>query len=265
MDLHGATVLITGSAGGIGSALAARCRQEGATVVGADLPGQGADIDVDVTDAAAVAEAVRAVADRHGRLDVVVANAGGGGRPGRVVDLDDADWDRAVDVTFHGTINTVRAAYPVLARAGSGSLVLMSSLAGLLGSPLLVPYAAAKHGVVGLAASLRPEAARVGVGVTVVCPGPVDTAMLDTSSATPGMSTRRYLTSALPMISPQRLADDIVAAVRSDEALVLPGRAKLFYRLQRLFPAFVASRLAKDLATELDLAATATATAAEGP
>lgn len=254
-DLRGATVLVTGSAGGIGTALVARFRQEGAVVVGADLPGRGADLDLDVTDAPAVRQAVGEVVAEHGRLDVVVANAGGGGRLGLVEDLDDADWDDAVRVPFHGTINTVRAAYPAMVAARSGSLVLMASLAGLVGSPLLVPYASAKHGVVGLGTSLRPEAARHGVGVTVVCPAAVDTRMLDTPSATRGASTRRYLTATAPAISPDRLAQLLVRAVRRDQAMVLPGRAELLHRLQRFLPGVVTSRLAKGLARELDLAA----------
>ncbi len=253
-ELDGAVVLITGAAGGIGSALGDAFARQGSVVVGSDLPGKGADIDLDVTDAEATRAAVGKVVADHGRLDVVIANAGGGGRPGLVGDLADSDWDQALDVTLHGTINTVRAAYPVMSAAGSGSLVLMASLAGLVGSPLLVPYATAKHGVVGLAASLRPEAARRGVGVTVVCPAAVETPMLDTPSATAGMSTRRYLLATAPAITPAQLADLMVKAVREDRAMVLPGRAKLLYRLQRLLPSVVASQLSKNLAKELDLA-----------
>ncbi len=260
VDLNGAIVFVTGAAGGIGSALAERFRREGAVVVGSDLPGKGADIDLDVTDAAAVRAAVGKVVADHGRLDVVVANAGGGGRPGLVGDLADSDWDQALDVTFHGTINTVRATYPVMSAAGSGSLVLMASLAGLVGSPMLVPYATAKHGVVGLAASLRPEAARLGVGVTVVCPAAVETPMLDTPSATPGMSTRRYLLATAPAITAPQLAELIVKAVRTDQAMVLPGKAKLLYRLQRFLPSLVTSQLAKGLRKELGLAAGGTPT-----
>lgn len=195
MDLQSAVVVITGGAGGIGTALGAAFERAGAVAVSADLPGRGAVIDLDVTDGDASRRAFSELRAERGRLDVVVANAGIG-VGGLVEDLSAVDWARSIDVNIRGTANTVQAAYPLLVERGEGAIVLMASLAGLLGTPLLTPYAMTKHAVVGLGASLRPEAARHGVGVTTVCPGPVDTPLLDEPGSTQGMNVRRYLTAA---------------------------------------------------------------------
>lgn len=240
-------MLITGGAGGIGAALAEAFRSAGATVVTTDRPGRGADLDLDVTDAEAVATTIAGL----DRLDVVVANAGIG-VGGLVEDVDRAGWDASIDVNIRGVVNTVLPAYERMRGQGSGSIVLMASVAGLVGTPLLTPYAMTKAAMVGLAAGLRPEAARHGVGVTVVCPGPVETPLLDEASATPGTEVRRYLTAAAGTpLPPATLAGLVVDAVRRDRAAVIPGRAKLLWRLSRLAPDLTARQVAKGLHQEL--------------
>jgi NAD(P)-dependent dehydrogenase (short-subunit alcohol dehydrogenase family) len=250
MQIEGGTVFITGGAGGIGRALADAFGAAGATTVTADLPASGADVDVDVTDAAAVEAAVETL----DRLDVVVANAGIG-IGGLVEHVDRADWERSIDVNVRGVVNTVLPAYERMRAQGSGQIVLVASLAGLAGTPLLTPYAMTKGAIVSLGASLRPEAARHGVGVTTVCPGPVETPLLDERSPTPGTSVRRYLTaSAGTPITAAALADEVVAAVRKDVPLVIPGRAKLLWRLNRWAPGATATQIAKGMQKELDAA-----------
>lgn len=249
MELNGKVVLVTGGAGGIGAALGTVFRGAGAEVVSADLA--GGDVDLDVTDAAACAAAIGGL----DRLDVVVANAGIG-VGGLVEDLDRSGWDRSIDVNIRGVVNTVLPAYERFRQQGSGQIVLMASLAGLAATPLLTPYAMTKAAIVNLGASLRPEAARHGVGVTTVCPGPVETPLLDEASPTPGTSVRRYLVaSAGKPIAPEALADQVVDAVRKDEALVIPGRAKLLWRLSRFAPNATAKQIAKGLQKELAAAA----------
>lgn len=250
MDLKGKAVMITGGTGGIGSALAAAFGSAGATVVTSDLPGKGADLDLDVTDADAVAAAIAGL----DRLDVVVANAGIG-VGGLVEDVDRAGWDASIEVNVRGVVNTVLPAYERLREQGSGSIVLMASLAGLAGTPLLTPYAMTKSAIVGLAASLRPEAARHGIGVTVACPGPVETPLLDEPGASPGMDVRRYLVaSAGGPIEPSALAGLVTDAVRKDKAKVIPGRAKLLWRLSRFAPNFTDREIAKGMHKELEAA-----------
>lgn len=247
MDLGGAAVVVTGGQGGIGQALVAAFRAAGATPISVDLPGTGADHEVDVTDADATAALIAGL----DRLDVVVANAGIG-VGGLVDDIDRNGWDRTIAVNIGGTVNTVLPAYDRLCTQGSGAIVLVASLSGLVGTPLLTPYAMSKHAVVGLGASLGPEAARHGVGVTTVCPGPVETPLLDEAASTEGLAVRRYLTAAggKPM-SASALADQVVAAVRSGRPLVVPGRAKVVWRLSRFAPTLTAGELAKGMHKEL--------------
>src|SRR5690242_521138 len=221
LELQGGVVVVTGAAGGIGAALAAGFGATGAEVVRTDLPGRGADVDLDVIDLGATRRVFDEIRATRGRLDVVVANAGIG-VGGLVEDLTEADWERSIAVNIQGTANTVQAAYPLLTAQRRGALVLMASLAGLAGLPLLTPYAMTKFAVVGLAQSLRPEAARHGVGVTVVCPGPVETPLLDEASRTAGLSVRRYLTaSAGAPLDPAKLSHLVVDAVRHDRAAVV--------------------------------------------
>jgi NAD(P)-dependent dehydrogenase (short-subunit alcohol dehydrogenase family) len=258
MEIRGAVALVTGGAGGIGGAIAERLRADGATVVTTDLPGRGADLDVDVTDGDAVAAAVATASGRHGRLDLVVATAGMGAA-GVVEELDEAAWRTTLDVNLWGTVTTVRAAYPTFVAQGRGHIVLVASLSGLVPTPLLVPYATAKAGVVGLATSLRPEAARHGVGVSAVCPGPVETPMLDHGGAggvIRRVDVRRFLTSAAgPALPPATVATAVVDAVRHDRAVVAPGRAKLLWGAARLSPRLAEWAITRVMRDELRRAA----------
>jgi NAD(P)-dependent dehydrogenase (short-subunit alcohol dehydrogenase family) len=258
IELTNAVVMITGACGGIGTALTDAFRDAGATVVRTDLAGRRADIELNVTDAAATAEVMRRIIDEHGKLDVVIANAGIG-VAGLVDHLDTEGWQRTIDVNIGGTINTVLAALPVLEAGGGGSIVLMASLAGLAGTPLLTPYAMSKSAIVVLGESLRPEAARHGIGVTVVCPGPVETPLLDEPSSTPGVSVRRYLIAAAGQpIAAAELAEAVVAGVRRNAALITPGRAAFLWRINRLLPGVVRRMSAARMRKELVAAADAT-------
>ncbi|MGZ4714522.1 MAG: SDR family NAD(P)-dependent oxidoreductase [Acidimicrobiia bacterium] len=258
MQLDGAVVAITGAAGGIGRGLVRAFSAAGSTVTTADLPGRAAHNELDVTDLDATRRWLAAVREQHGRVDVVIANAGIGAG-GLVEDLLPEDWTRSIAVNVMGTANTVQAAYPVLLSQQRGAIVLMASLAGLLPTPLLTSYATTKYAIVGLGASLRIEAARHGVGVTTVCPGPVDTALLDVAGRTAGTSARRYLTAAAgPAIAPGRLGAAVVDVVRRNRAFVTPGRATVLSRLQRLAPGATARVVGRNLAVELRAAATQT-------
>src|SRR5439155_13844601 len=89
------------------------------------------------------------------------------------------DWHKVFDVNLRGVVNGVQAAYPVMLRQGFGHIVNTASVAGLLPTPTIVSYCAAKHAVVGLSTSLRVEAAEAGVRVSVLCPGAIKTPILE--------------------------------------------------------------------------------------
>jgi NAD(P)-dependent dehydrogenase (short-subunit alcohol dehydrogenase family) len=253
--IDGSIALVTGAAGGIGAALVRAFGAAGAKVVTADLPGRGADIEVDVRDAASVARAFGVARGQHGRVDIVVA-AAGMGVAGVVEAIDEDAWRRTIDVNLWGMVHTVRAAYPSLIEQGGGHIVLVASLSGLVPTPLLTPYATAKWGVVGFGTSLAAEAKRHGIGVTVVCPGPVDTEMLDTGGQggeSGGVNVRRYLTAAAgKALPPAAVARATVRGVERGRTLVVPGRAGVVWRLARLSPAAATAGVARAMRAELD-------------
>lgn len=226
--LEGAVALVTGAAGGIGGAVVAALGRAGAQVVGADL--SGADVDLDVTDAQAAGDAVDAVVRDHGRLDVLVTTAGIG-VAGPVQDVTTDEWRRTFDVNVLGTVHVAMAAYRHMSERRHGHLALMASLAGIVVPPTMTPYASSKAAVIAFATGLRLEGAEHGVNVSVICPGPVDTRMLDdggVAGAVRGVDVRRFLTRAAgPARSPASVAGAIVRGIERDRPVVLPGRARL--------------------------------------
>jgi meso-butanediol dehydrogenase/(S,S)-butanediol dehydrogenase/diacetyl reductase len=185
----GKVVFVTGGVSGIGGATTARLLQEGATVVAADVsatsiaafrdahPSDRLDaVPLDVTDPAAVDAAVDAAVAKHGRLDVLIANAGIGAG-GAVGDTDDATWRRVLSVDLDGVFHAARAALPHLIASG-GSIVSTASISGLGGDSGMAAYNAAKGAVVNLTRSMAVDYGHRGVRVNAVAPGPVATPLL---------------------------------------------------------------------------------------
>ncbi|MEV0967900.1 SDR family oxidoreductase [Microtetraspora glauca] len=251
------TAVITGGASGIGRAVARALVARGLHVTIADIrhaeKAAGdlgcAHATLDVTDASAVRDLLGAVRDEHGRLDYVFNNAGiaiGGYADELTLD----HWNAAIDVNLRGVVHGVHAAYPIMVRQGFGHIVNTASLAGLTPAPMMAPYTATKHAVVGLSLALRAEAAAKGVRVSVVCPGFVDTPLLD--HANPGLpptevgdQARRAAVRAQGRLYPvDAMARDILRGVARDQAfIVAPASARFAWRLARLSPV-LASRVA---------------------
>lgn len=263
-DTHfqGKVAIVTGAASGIGKALSSALARRGATVVLADIdeagakaaaddigagpPGRASGAGLDVTDAEAVATLVERTAQDHGHLDFLFNNAGIG-IVGEVRELTLAHWNRAIDVNLRGVVHGVVAAYPIMIRQGSGHIVNTASLAGLLPSPMLTPYGMTKHAVVGMSTSLRMEAAAHGVRVSVVCPGVIDTPLLDKGNP-PDLppvaevpSARKLLEKAIGgAYPPASLAEDVLDAVaRNRPLIVAPRHARIPWRVYRLSPRLV--------------------------
>ncbi|MFD0557698.1 NAD(P)-dependent dehydrogenase (short-subunit alcohol dehydrogenase family) [Stackebrandtia endophytica] len=165
----GRGVVVTGAAGGIGRAVVAGFRAEGAQVLGLDLA--DADLAVDVRDQAAVTEAIATARRRLGRLDVLVTLAGGSlGTPRDLADLSADDVDRVLDVNVKGTLYCVQAAVPHL-REG-GSIITCASIGGRQPSPVTgVTYAGAKAAIGGLTRRLAVSVGAAGIRVNCVAPG----------------------------------------------------------------------------------------------
>jgi NAD(P)-dependent dehydrogenase (short-subunit alcohol dehydrogenase family) len=222
---------VTGVASGIGWAVAERLRDDGAAVVGLDLRAEApAGVEAvagDVTDRASVEAAVAHAVDRHGRLDVV-ANVAGVPQFGRVDDLDDAEWQRSLDVNLTGPFLVCRAALAHL-RATRGCIVNVASIAGLEGQAYTAAYCAAKGGLVLLTKALAVELAADGVRVNCVCPAAVDTPLLaEVAPRIPADSDPRLLDRMQMLLGAVIPPADVAAAVAylaSAEAGMVTGVA----------------------------------------
>jgi NAD(P)-dependent dehydrogenase (short-subunit alcohol dehydrogenase family) len=208
-ELEGRTVVVTGAASGIGRATAERALALGATVVGADIADPTDP--VDVTDAAAVdALVARAVAaSPSGRLDGVVHAAGvAGGGPVHL--MDEAEWDRVLTVNLRSTFLVARAAVRVMLEQDRvdgerGALVMLASVEGIEGTAGGSAYNASKGGVVLLTKNLAIDYGPSGIRVNAICPGFIDTPMMQAVTGMPGMEA-------------------VAAAIRDEHALRRIGR-----------------------------------------
>jgi SDR family mycofactocin-dependent oxidoreductase len=262
--LAGKVALVTGGARGQGRSHAVRVAEEGADVVLVDLcapvgsapyPMAGpADLEqtvklvedldrralavrADVRDLAALRAAVADALAAFGRLDVVVANAGIAGYA-PALEMDEGTWQEMIDINLTGVWKTVRAAAPALVDGGrGGSVVLTSSVAGLIGFPNLAHYCAAKHGLVGLARVLAVELAPHRIRVNSVHPTNVDTDMVqnpaihrlftgaaDPDPAAAAAAMRAMHALPIPWVDPVDISNAVVW-LASDEARYVTGIA----------------------------------------
>ena len=183
------TALITGGASGLGAAAAVRLRADGLRVITADLV--GADLDLDVTDD----EAVAALAESIGDVDVLVNSAGVVGPNKPLVETRPDEWRHTFEVNVLGTVNTVRRFAPAMCERGWGRIVNLASMAGKDGNPNLAAYSASKAAVIALTKSVGKELATTGVLVNAVTPAVIATPM----NATTAPEVLAHITSLIPM------------------------------------------------------------------
>jgi len=248
---QGAVALVTGGASGIGRALCEEMARRGAMVVVTDVDAAGAQAvaggiaaaggrasaaRLDVCRAEEVERVYGEAAAAHGRLDYVFNNAGLA-VVGEVRDLRLEHWQRLLDVNLGGVVHGVHAAYRLMVRQGSGHIVNTASLAGLAGFPTALPYATTKAAVVGLSLSLRAEGEALGVKVSVLCPGFVQSAIFES-----GTYVGSDKDSAVSLIPVRFVPADVAArtildgVARNRAVIVFPFYARLMWWIQRLFP-----------------------------
>lgn len=256
----GRSIIVTGSSRGIGRALAAALVRRGDDVTltarGTDElervaeqlrvlgPGTAEAVQLDVRDREGTAALVADVVRRRGRLDLMINNAGIN-MAGLVDDLDGSHFDAVIDVNLRGVVNGVLAAYPVMLSRGEGQIVNVSSVGGLVPSPGFAAYAMAKAGVAGFTGSLRIEAAPRGIRVSLLCPGIVETQILDTPipDGLPAVArpfqARAMLTAALrasPMPADAFAEAALRQIDRNKAVIVIPASASRFYSMYRYLP-----------------------------
>jgi 3-oxoacyl-[acyl-carrier protein] reductase len=183
------TAVVTGGASGLGAATAERLRADGLRVVTLDL--RGADVTADVTDE----DALRAVADHVGPVDVLVNSAGVVGPNKPLVETTAEEWRRTFEVNVLGTVNAMRAFVPGMVDRGWGRVVNIASMAGKDGNPNLAAYSASKAAVIGLTKSAGKELATTGVLVNAIAPAVIATPMNDATAP----DVLAHITSLIPM------------------------------------------------------------------
>jgi NAD(P)-dependent dehydrogenase (short-subunit alcohol dehydrogenase family) len=250
--LVGKSALVAGAAGGIGRAAARTLAREGARVALVDLDGgplealrtelaaangrSAADflaLAGDVTVAEQVDAYVARTLDAFGRLDVLFNNAGVEGAVAPTHEYGESEFDRVLEVNVKGVWLNMRRAIGAMLEGGGGSIVNSASGAALRGMPHLSAYVASKHAVLGLTRTAALEYAPAAIRVNAICPGPVDTRMMESlergeaARAGSAEEARARFTSEVPMArygKPEEVAE-LVAFLASDAAAYITGAA----------------------------------------
>jgi meso-butanediol dehydrogenase / (S,S)-butanediol dehydrogenase / diacetyl reductase len=243
MRLEGKVAIVSGGGTGIGAATARRFAAEGAKVVvtgrrpepleAVAAETRGLAVPGDVTDPEHAVEAVGAAVDAFGGLDVVVANAGVG-FGGSAAEVDDERWQRTLHVNVNGVLFLVRAALPHLLSRGAGSIVVVSSVSGLVSSPDSAAYDTSKAALLGLVRSLAVDYGPSGIRANAVCPGwvvtPMGDAEMDELAEGRGLTREEgyaLATAHVPLRRPAT-AEEIASCclfLASDESSIVTGSA----------------------------------------
>ncbi|MBI5845151.1 MAG: SDR family oxidoreductase [Deltaproteobacteria bacterium] len=263
----GKIVLVTGAASGIGRAFALAAAKKGAKLVITDINEKGlADTAeriakqggtvlliraVNVGDFEAVSALAEEVHTGFGPVDVL-ANVAGVATFAQVEDMAHKDWKRVIDVNLWGVVHFIEAFSQQMIRAGSGHIINVSSLAGLMGVPWHGVYSATKFAVNGLSEVLRLDFEKHGISVTLVCPGAVNTGLVESVEIfAKGVETGRLRDRFRKIaISPEKVADQMISAVEKRKFLVMTSiDVKIAWFVKRHFPwiHYMAMRLVSKL------------------
>lgn len=224
---NGKTVVITGAAGGIGEATARLLHSQGARLMLTDREPEGVErlaaelgegcaaMSVDVSRQADNQAMIQETEKQLGAVHGVFLNAGIEGRAGPLEEAGDDVWEKVLAINVHGVRYGIQAALPALRRAGGGSILITSSVAGVRGAAGLSPYVSSKHAVMGLMRTAAAELGADGIRVNCVNPGPVDNRMMrsieDQVNPGHGDEVKKGFTARIPL--GRYVINDEVAAV----------------------------------------------------
>ncbi|MGI5244185.1 SDR family oxidoreductase [Dactylosporangium sp. CA-139066] len=243
MRLDGKVVVITGAAGGIGSALARRFAAEkaaalvladldgdAAAALAASLPGEAVGVEADVTSEEQIAEVVSETLERYERIDLFCANAGI--TSGAALEASDEVWARTWAVNVLSHVYSARAVLPSMLDRGSGYLLHTCSAAGLLTAVGDAPYAVTKHAAVSFAEWLSITYGSRGIRVSALCPQGVDTPMLQ-EGLKAGHIGAKVTAAGGAVLSAEHVAETVVAGLDAEKFLILPHPEVARYYLHR--------------------------------
>ncbi len=253
MNPEGKVALVTGGSSGIGRATALLLAESGASVVVADIDGEGgaetvslveqaggkaAFSETDVTKREDLERMVAFAEETYGGLDILHNNAGIALPPPRFPETPPERWESALAVNLWAVIAGTQAAVPAMRRRGGGVIVSTASMAGIIQYQPDPIYAATKHGVVGLTRALVFLKAEANIRVNCVCPGVVDTPML--TKLMPEMTAeqrtqRDAMVSQMPLIPPREIAEAVLEFVR-DDSLAGEAMGIMYGRPRKLIP-----------------------------
>lgn len=243
--LDGKVAIVTGGSGGIGLATARRFLEEGARVLLVDLSaaplqaavrelGEGAAwVAADVSKPEDAQRYVNEAATKFGGVDIVFANAGIEGVVGPLTEISVEDFDKVIQVNVRGVWLAIKYSVPELLKRGGGSIVVTSSVAGVVGSPGLSPYVTSKHAVMGLVKSAALELAPMKIRVNTVNPGPIENRMMRSieKQANPtdpeGVKTGFLSKVALGRYGTNEEIANVVVFLASDESAYCTGTSIL--------------------------------------
>ncbi|MBW0013607.1 SDR family NAD(P)-dependent oxidoreductase [Mycobacterium sp.] len=256
--LSGKVAFVTGGASGIGAAFTAKLVDQGTDVWIADRQigpaeelaqrlsgraGTATAVELDVRDYPSFERVIGETMRQSGRIDYLFNNAGIG-VAGEVDSYTLDDWNDVIDVNLRGVIHGIQAVYPIMIQQHSGHIVNTASMAGLVTTAGQASYTATKHAVVAISKTLRLEAERHGVRVSVLCPGAIRTPILTGGvygrTERAGVSDEDILRmwERLRPMAPDKFAERALRAVlREDTIIVVPAWWKTFWYLERLSPA----------------------------
>ena len=242
-QFEGKSAIVTGAAGGIGRASAIAFAREGAGVVVADMNLEGCEetvgmitteggkavaIKTDVSNSADVQAMVKKAIDQFGSLNFAHNNAGIEGAVAMTADYDENEWDRVLRINLKSVFLCMKYEIPEMLKAGGGAVVNTASIAGLVGYMTMPAYSASKHGMVGLTKTTALEYATRGVRVNAICPGGVQTPMVDRMSATQNKEEFEAMIKAMHPIGRIGQPDEIAGVavfLCSDKASFITGQA----------------------------------------